>query len=526
MNENNLRSEEMDNKNQITEPSDVQESNVIRGGRNVSIYEARHKVPASSEINETVEKPKEDERSTSTNNQGKKNNNEGNPEKPKPLKRTGTADYRFMQSILSQNCYAALNATVAFKWNGKHWQKREQHFLNNEAIQWLGDQVTFARAVSCAKTVATSLPSLPKRTNEIIIPCKNHYLKYENGQLSEIEADRKYGFTYSINADAQEKTVDGEKFMEFLNISVPDPEIQALLQEYAGYTLMPDCRFHKAVIFTGPGGNGKSVFIEIMRGLHPQNAAIELDKLDGFKSSEMIDASLLSNDETPKGKINDEIFKALVSGGAMQFNQKNKDLFTFENKAKIIANCNTMPEIRDQSEGFWRRILIVPWDTIISETQKNPMLGQEIIDTELDFVLSWALEGLTRLLKNNGRFTMPSSVQQEIRKHRVELNTVLGWLEDEPVAQTAGHNMLKSDVYDQYLDWIDENHQKAKSPVVFWKQMRTQLKFNFSEKQKTVKSSGGKKKRFVDIGFKHAIAANEELPECFKETNKVVNVQF
>jgi len=412
-------------------------------------------------------------------------------------KSNSTAEYRFMNRILRKKKFSTFNNAFLFTWNTVHWEKMDRNFLKKEAIQFLGDQVTYAKASSSANTAMTALPEIPERTNQIVIPCRDNYLLIKNGKLIKISPDKNMGFTYCIDATVTNSKPQGKLFKAFLDSSLPDTEIQQLLQEYAGYTLLPDTRFHRAALFTGPGGNGKSAFIKILRALHPMNASIKLDQLDGFLSSELIGASLITNDEVPQGPIHDESIKALISGDPFQLNQKNKEIISFSNKAKLIANCNNIPAIKDSTEGFWRRFIIVPWTYKVPEEKKNPLLAEDIIASELDYVLRWAIEGLLRLLKNNGRFNVPATVEKEKRQAQLDTNSVLNWIEDSDVYNTNEHPLLKKEVYSDYRTWAQENGLKGVGSPEFWKRVKQVLPYQESQVTRC-----GRRQRSVNINFR------------------------
>ena len=70
-----------------------------------------------------------------------------------------------------------------------------------------------------------------------------------------------------------------------------------------------------------------------------------------------------------------------------------------ENYAKLMFNCNLLPRDIEQSEGFFRRFLIIPFSVKIEEAERDPELAAKIIAQELPAVFNWVLQGLRRLIR-------------------------------------------------------------------------------------------------------------------------------
>jgi len=125
----------------------------------------------------------------------------------------------------------------------------------------------------------------------------------------------------------------------------------------------------RAFIFLGGGENGKSVlldYIESILGRGTGNVShIPLHELsdDKFMSAELdgacvnIFSDLEENELKHTGKI-----KGIISGEGIKVQAKYGqpfDLFPF---AKLLFSCNRFPKVYDQSQGFFRRWIIIKWE--------------------------------------------------------------------------------------------------------------------------------------------------------------------
>jgi len=101
----------------------------------------------------------------------------------------------------------------------------------------------------------------------------------------------------------------------------------------------------------------------------------------------------------------ENVLKGYVAGDTLMFERKFKDPVFAVPTAKIIIATNSKPRFNDKTYGMWRRILLVPFDKVITEANQIKNLADEL-KTELPGILNWALAGLARLNKQGG-FTLP-----------------------------------------------------------------------------------------------------------------------
>jgi len=368
--------------------------------------------------------------------------------------------------------------------------------LEKLARNFLGRNVSGRLMNSCVSVAKVSLPSLPSVANDrIIIPCKKWYIEIVNGEIKWIKPHPKFGFTHIINTNYSDRS--GKLFQNYLNTSIPDKDVQKLLQEYAGYTLLNDNRYEAAMMLTGKGANGKSVLIETLRALHVAARSMRLDQMKGFELAGIVGASLLTSDETPKKKVCVDTLKALISGNVISIRAAYGQPFDYRNRAKILVSANDIPSFDDNSNGFWRRFIFVPFEHVVPKSKRDPLLARKIIDNELGVVLKWAVDGLLRLMANNGQFTKPACTEQAKQDIKLDGNSVLKWLDDHVAVKTDDHTMLKQDVYNEYYDWATENGLIPVGAVRFWTQLKNDLPFKWSDKQK--RSYDRKVKRFVNF---------------------------
>lgn len=387
-------------------------------------------------------------------------------------------------------------SSLVYKWDGSHWVYQSEQSNDRHAFEWLEkkcpSRATKKTASSCTATAKLKLQQLPcVKTQDVIIPFKGMYLKIQpDGTIMAQPPGAPLGIKYLINAPAPKQTgpytpadlPPDSLFAQFLATGLPDPEKQALIQEYAGYTLLGDTRFQKCLLLLGPGEDGKSTFANIIRAMHGKAVALSLDKLEGFQLSAIKDASLVISEETPRHGINEQVFKTLVSGGVIQIEKKHKDPYTYAPYAKIIVCCNEFPRIKDKSNGFWRRIIFINWVNSMPSDKKIFDLDKKIIESELHLVIDWALQGLQRLLKR-GNFDVPESIKQDLAQEREAEDSVAQFLAEVPYKVCANNWTAKKRIYHDYVEFCGSSYT-VYGNAQFWKSLS--FKFKFEEKREVV----------------------------------------
>lgn len=425
----------------------------------------------------------------------------------------------YAQTIADDENYAVAerdeNVTL-YKWQGNFWKKLSRHEGVKAAYNWLkvyaADSAGAKLAAEAFRTALLDAKPLPLVNTETVIPLKNCWIAVANdGTLSVTQPMRHVGITYQINAELdasqeiyQPKPLPQDSlFAKFLNTSLPERETQELVQEYCGATLLNDTRFQIAIVFLGKGKNGKSVLVNIMAALHNKVAAIRLDRMENFGLVGLVDASLAISAETPKRNIDEQVLKACITSDYVTVEGKGSNQFTYRPTAKFIINANSFPKLTDETDGIWRRLMIVEWKKQFQPDQQIKNLDALIVEKELALVVDWCLEGLQRLLKR-GKFEMPGAVMAATKREQEISNTVEQFKDAYFLELDEEYKLLKEDCYQTYLDYCDVQNYSPMGNVEFWKRVRMIFP-TVDEKKVTVQSEGGightTRKKFMNLKF-------------------------
>jgi putative DNA primase/helicase len=213
--------------------------------------------------------------------------------------------------------------------------------------------------------------------------------------------------TFSKLACDYDPSATCTEWTEFLEYALPKHE-QLTLQELFGYCLVRGYPYQVAFFLLGKGGNGKGAAMEVLRAMLGGDncCAVALQDIgERFYAHDLYGRyAEISGDTSPKALLDTSTYKMLTGGDTMRTEKKGEDSFDFKNHAKIISLLNELMPSADQTDGFFRRFVLIQFDRTPSTGRKKEKEGFEkrIIENELSGVLNWSLEGLKRLRAQGG----------------------------------------------------------------------------------------------------------------------------
>jgi len=152
----------------------------------------------------------------------------------------------------------------------------------------------------------------------------------------------------------------------------------------------------------------------------------------------------------------------------MQVRQIRQEPFELHPTAKLWWAMNELPAVADTSEGFWRRMRVVPFNRSFTEDERILDL-KEKLDQELPGIFNWAIAGLRRL-HNAGQFCHPQQVQVSTARYRQEANPVQLWIDEQCNVDPALWGRATT-MYTAYKNWCTDNCFKPHSSRNFRREM-------------------------------------------------------
>jgi len=269
------------------------------------------------------------------------------------------------------------------------------------------------------------------------IPVNNGYLDFFNLELREPDPTQyntiKIDIDYNPNVEFSERI---DNFMKLL--CKGDPDKMDLCYQLAGYSLLRRNKLQKFAILTGGGGTGKSTFTNLIKRMFRVEhvGSVSLGHFDNdYYLATLLNVMVnVDDDASSKTMLEDAgRFKSIVAGMEILVRQIYGIPIKMISTAFIIANSNGMPKIKDNSDGLYRRMLIIE----LNNKVENPDIDFEKKITKLDmeYFLVKAVEGLHKVLKNgnfgwvkNGIF-VPAMTEDKLRQRfQVQQSSIHQWI--------------------------------------------------------------------------------------------------
>lgn len=375
-------------------------------------------------------------------------------------------------------------------WDGCRWQvdgtcTRLNQIIDECMRQWLHDaadikdnnirEKALSRAVSFGdRKLRQNALEMAKHQPMIIMPsdaidADPLLLGVPNGILDLKESvlltnAQEHHITKSIATDFDPSATcpQWEKFIE--RVTRGHAGLAEFLQRSIGYSLTGLTVEHVFWFLHGCGKNGKSVFIETIQALAGEYASRASERLLSItrhgsearpdELATLPGIRMLFGSETQEGgRLNEKFVKDLTGGDTVRAQALYKTGFNFRPVCKLWMFGNHKPDISGTDHGIWRRVRLIPFTAIISESETDPGLPDKLRG-ELPGILNWALAGL-RMWKEHG-LAAPQCVTSATIEYQSDQDT-LGDFIEERMERGLGFKVSKRAAYVAYVQWAKEN---------------------------------------------------------------------
>ena len=384
--------------------------------------------------------------------------------------------------IDSNNYKFCLKDGIIYCYNGMYWvkvQEDEMKLFIHSAVNVLGGSNAGRRHYKWKEDVYRQFISealfvhKEKTEGQTLINLRNGTFEItaEHQSLREYRAEDFLRYRLDFDYDPQ---ATAPMFQKFLDRVLPDKDCQAVLSECMGYIFTKGLKLEKVLLLTGTGANGKSTFFSIATAIFGQDnvSSFSLQELTKgqYQRAELQDVIVNFCSEI-SGKMETSVFKQLASGEPVSARHIFGRPFTMTDYAKMVFLCNELPWQIEQTDAFFRRFIIIPFEQTIPEEERDPDLANKIIASERSGVFNWMLDGLKRLLKNK-RFTDSEVIKRQIEQFRYERDTVAVFLDQENYVPSNEKEEKLSVLYEKYSRYCRGTGLWTVSTVAFAKRLR------------------------------------------------------
>lgn len=331
------------------------------------------------------------------------------------------------------------------------------------------------------------------QTDPNLLNCLNGVVDLRTGNLLPHRSDYWYTTISPIRYNPKARS---ERFQTFLSaVFEKHADLIPFLQRLAGYWSTGLTTEQFAMILYGDGANGKSKLVELLQKVLGSDLVgkVSMDlfvKSDKFNQSKLLEIAALHGkrfvytEESEAGDILHESVVKSVTGSAQLVGRKMyKDAFTFESTAKVAIVTNHLPRIQHGGHGVWRRLVVIPFDTLFWDPQndedgpehlkQNPHIVNYIFE-EAEGVLNWIIQGAVEYYKSG--LQIPESARLATQNYRSD-QSILERFVDESCELTrlsvkeavdSKQYEVVEEVYQAYLAWAErEGYRQPVSKPTF-----------------------------------------------------------
>jgi putative DNA primase/helicase len=293
--------------------------------------------------------------------------------------------------------------------------------------------------------------------------------------------DEDIGERYAVPGDFFTKSTavrpdwqaDCPLWMGFLDlVTGGDADLMDFLQRMAGYCLTGSTKEQCLFFVYGPGGNGKSTFVNTLAGVmgdYAKTAAIETftQTASDRHPTDLADlqgARLVVAMEAAQGKHWDETrIKLLTGGDRIKARFMRQDFFEFQPVFKLIISGNSKPELTHVDDAMRRRVVIVPFIVKIDEAVR--IRGYEArLQQEWPAILAWMIEG-ARIWHRIG-LQPPDVVKRSTDEYLENEDTIGIWLDERTTVDLDAFE-TRNAMFTSFAEFCKAAHEKPGSRKQF-----------------------------------------------------------
>lgn len=275
------------------------------------------------------------------------------------------------------------------------------------------------------------------------------------------------------------------KWLEHMELCLPDPEIQREVQRELGAALFGQ-NYQFVPIWYGEGGNGKSVTLETIRAVFgdfylSDNKRV-LDCLESVSSGHTEPVIALRGKRlvalkeiTASGKLIANSIKHLTGGERIMarapYARKSIEIIP---SWLILISTNHKPRLSESDYGVWRRLRVIPWTEKITEKLGKTKQFDEVVaelSSEKSGILNWLIAGYIDYCRDPD--WMPGIVRKETDEYQETQDRLLPFFEQccdfqdpgpDPTKESTDYWVNTTDLLNAFIQWCQATRLKLANP--------------------------------------------------------------
>jgi P4 family phage/plasmid primase-like protien len=300
---------------------------------------------------------------------------------------------------------------------------------------------------------------------------------YNGGEPKLLPADSNY-FVTGKTSYPYDPQATAPLFDQFLDdFTCGCKKTRQLLLESMAYCILLALSFQVVFWLVECGRNAKSVFLHVLRNLvgDANTSVIPLERLGSrFQNAQLLTSRVnIAVDVGEIDKFREGVYKTLADRSPISLERKYRDVRHIIPKTRFFYAANSFPPVRDKSDGFWRRTVIIPcrW-----RVEKEIPRYEEKLYAELPGILNMVLRAGKEPIAR-GHFDLPDSCRQAVVEERLTQDTAALFADScVRITGNKANFVPNADLYGAYTTWAKANGHKTMSNTKFGRAFATIFK--------------------------------------------------
>ncbi|MDP8952539.1 MAG: phage/plasmid primase, P4 family, partial [Actinomycetota bacterium] len=164
--------------------------------------------------------------------------------------------------------------------------------------------------------------------------------------------------------------------------------------------------------------------------------------------------------EVDEGKrLAEGLIKMITGGDTVTARFLYREAFEFVPQFKLTLAANHAPRVRDDDEAMWRRILRVPFESVVPKNERDPAVKKALRDPEASgaAILAWAVRGCLEWQREG--LGVPPAVEEATREYRKGQDPLRGFLSECCILSTDSWTYA-GELREAYEKWAKENGEQ------------------------------------------------------------------
>ena len=235
----------------------------------------------------------------------------------------------------------------------------------------------------------------------------------------------------SVDPDFDAACPRWTKFLQ--QIFKNDSKKIAYFRRFCGYLLTGSVKEHKLLVIYGPGGNGKSVLVNVIASIlgnyHKESLTKTFVENKSFKHETALafiaGARFVTSGETDQGgTLNEATVKRATGADSLSARFLYKNPFSYRPNYKIWITTNHLPRLKSVGQDMQRRIHVLELDYIPPKPDHDL---EKKLTKEHSAILAWMIQGTQDWIAQG--LNPPKSVTRPTDQYFSEQDTLGAWIE-------------------------------------------------------------------------------------------------